>query len=107
MSHPGSILDCGDVGQGDLIFYFFLLYKYCKRWKHWRRNRVGHVGQWPTHFFNCGGLAHPLFQLWGPGPPTSCVPFFCFFVVVFLLVTTEVGHVGGLPPTCIKGQFTP
>ena len=28
---------------------------------HWRRNRVGHVGQWPTHFFNCVGLAHPLF----------------------------------------------
>ena len=38
----------------------------------WRRNRVGHVGQWPTHF------GHYLF---------------------FLLVTTEAGHVGGLPPT--------
>ena len=38
----------------------------------WRRNRVGHVGQWPTHF------GHYLF---------------------FLHVTTEAGHVGGLPPT--------
>ena len=26
----------------------------------WRRNRVG---QWPTHFFNCVGLAHPLLAL--------------------------------------------
>ena len=26
----------------------------------WWRNRVG---QWPTHFFNCVGLAHPLLAL--------------------------------------------
>ena len=45
----------------------------------------------------CGPVAHPLFQLCGPGPPTFWVPF-----SFFLLVTTEVGHVGGLPPTCIK-----
>ena len=29
----------------------------------WRRNRVGHVGQWPTHFFYCVGLAHTLLVL--------------------------------------------
>ena len=29
----------------------------------WRRNRVGHVGQWPTHFLNSVGLAHPLLAL--------------------------------------------
>ena len=29
----------------------------CTTHLQWRRNRVGHVGQWPTHFFNCVGLA--------------------------------------------------
>ena len=44
----------------------------------------------------CGPVAHPLFLLCEPGPHTFCVPF-------FLLVTTEVGHVGGLyTPTRIK-----
>ena len=28
--------------------------------KQWRRNRVG---QWPTHFFDCVGLAHSLLAL--------------------------------------------
>ena len=43
-----------------------------------------------------------LWALAASGPPTFCVPFFFFW-----LVTTEVGHVGGLPPTgmeykCLK-----
>ena len=29
----------------------------------WRRNSAGHVGQWPTHFLNHVGLAHPLLAL--------------------------------------------
>ena len=42
----------------------------------------------------CGPVAHTLFPLCGHGPPTFGITFF-----FFLLVTTEIGHVGGLPDT--------
>ena len=57
------------------LFSFKLLVTWLNT--HWRRNRVGHVGhvgQWPTHFFNCVGLAHPLLALLS-------------FVFVFLIAT--------------------
>ena len=52
-----------------------------------------------------------VWAMWASGPPTFSTVwawpthffvFLLFFFFFYLLVTTEVGHVGGLPTTCIK-----
>ena len=48
----------------------------------------------------CGPVAHPLFQLCGPGPPTFCVPFlFCF---LFFACHHRGRACRRTTPTCIK-----
>ena len=51
-------------------------------------------------------VAHPLFIVGGGGGGGLAHPLFSLLLLffVFLLVTTEVGHVGGTP-TCIKQIF--